>query len=92
MAKTSPAWTMSSYHKWARKHPNFVTPNIIKAKRKKKTNTVVELSSGRGVFDRKKTLYGVTRIRHTKGRFKTAGGKMFRNRKSADKYMKKLLK
>ena len=83
----------SEFRKWHKDHPNFITPWIEKLA--VKGNKVVELSSGRKMFqdDYNKLMYGVTKVERVgPNKFKTLGGKPFQTEKGAMSYFKKLKK
>ncbi len=50
--------TITDFKRWAKAHPNFMTPHIVKVK--KSGNYFIELSEGRG-FD-SYPMYGVSLI------------------------------
>jgi len=79
----------SEFRKWQKEHPNFMTPRIERLV--VRGNKVIELSSGED-FEHKR-MYGVTKLERIKAnKFKTLGGKPFRNKKDALKYFNKLKK
>jgi len=82
----------SEFRKWAKDHPNFITPWIEKLS--VKGNTVIELSSGRkplGDYD--ELMYGVTKLKKVgPNKFETLGGKPFQTERGAMNYFKKLKK
>lgn len=55
----------SEYRKWAKDHPNFMTPHIVKLT--SKNNTIVEISSGTDFNNR--PVYGVTKVKHDNGKY-----------------------
>lgn len=64
---------VSDFRRWARDHPNFMTPDIISVK--KRGNRFIELSEGTD-FDHN-PMYGVTTIVWTGKEFESRGGKPF---------------
>jgi len=83
----------SDVKKWAKEHPNFITPNRIKLR--KDGNYFIELSEGRGFNDN--AIYGVSLIHWDGEKFTTQGhkysdrSKSFSDRKEAEDYYKKAL-
>jgi len=76
---------ISDFRRWAREHPNFMTPHILKLSQR--GNFIIELSEGSG-FDHK-PIYGVTVIEHINNDFKTDTreyGKMFFTMQEAEDY------
>lgn len=75
--------------KWAKEHPKFMTPNILKLR--KSGFTFVELSSGTD-FNHN-SIYGVSIIEFKNNEFKTGSdkSKMFYSREEAEIYFKKVI-
>jgi len=90
---TNGEWDLRDFRKWQRKHPNFMTPDILKLK-KVSDKHLVELSKGRGIDG--ENIYGVSVLERTKeGGF--VGGfdklsKMFYSEGKAIRHMDKLSK
>lgn len=81
----------TEFLRWHNKHPNFATPWIEKLA--VKGNKVVELSSGRKMFqdDYNKLMYGVTMLEKIgPNKFKTLVGKPFQTENGAMNYFNKL--
>ena len=60
--------TINDFKKWAKMHPNFITPNIIKVIQV--DNSFIELSEGLR-FDRNTFIFGVSKIDYINNDFKT---------------------
>jgi hypothetical protein len=85
------------YRQWAKAHPNFMTPHIIRVAQGD-DNMIVELSEGEG-FDHE-PLYGVSVLKYkgngefttmTRGNDTDPDSKCFQDRKEADKHFAKVL-
>lgn len=75
------------FRKWAKEHPNFMTPHIVKLY--EKDDKIIEVSEGRG-FDEKE-MYGVSIAKKTPEGWKMQeGGKPFFNRQEAFDYAHRL--
>jgi len=83
------------FRRWAKTHPNFMTPDIEKLG--VKGNEVIELSSGSKMFsnDYNERMFGVTLAKYKGGgEFETGysdKSKPFESEKKAKAYMKKLM-
>jgi len=86
-AKANPK-LKSQFRQWAKTHPNFVTPHIVRLKASK--NKVVELSEG--LTMEHKPMYGVTIMKKADSGFKSLGGKPFFNEQQAIAYFNKMAK
>lgn len=77
---------ISLFFEWQKKHPNFMTPNVLKIQQI--GNSIIELSQGLG-FEHKK-IYGVSKIDFIKGEFKTnldsCLNKCFQSKRLAEHY------
>lgn len=81
--------TMQEFRSWQKKHPNFVTPEVIKAK--KKGNKFIELSQGWGFNNDR--IYGVSVINYKNGKFEAGTSnksKSFFSKAKALSYYNKL--
>lgn len=79
------------YKNWQKKHPNFMTPYVIKSE--EKNNYIVEVSEGED-FNHNK-IYGVSLIKRENGTFtsvhdKSDKSKMFYSRDEAFNHAKKI--
>jgi len=84
--------SLVEYRRWAKEHPNFMTPHIVKLT--SKGNTIVEISRGTDFND--KPIYGVTKVKYDNGKYiiQSHVNKCFQgtdSRTNAFKYAKKVL-
>lgn len=75
--------SITEYKRWARQHPNFMTPTVVSVR--KSGNRFLEVSRGDFLG---KDLYGATVVEWINGRFQTRGGDSFRTRKEAEDYLR----
>ena len=84
----------SSFRKWQKDHPNFMTPTIEELLAK--DNHIVEVSSGTRLFQPNKLMFGVSPAKFIGGekQFQTITdkGKSFYSKVKAKAFAKKLLK
>lgn len=80
------------FKQWQLKHPNFITPNVIKVIQV--NNSFIELSEGLG-FDRDTFIYGVSKIDYVNGEFKTDIdsnlNKCFSSKRLAEAHFKRVI-
>ena len=78
------------FRKWAKEHPNFMTPHIVKLY--EKDNTIIEVSEGGGIQEGS-TIFGVSIAKKTPEGWKMQeGGKPFFKREEAFSYARQLKK
>jgi hypothetical protein len=61
------AYSVKSYRKWQKEHPNFMTPYVIKTERK--GDYIIEVSEGTGM--NREPFYGVSIIKQDGEKFNT---------------------